>query len=79
MSNTAASEARPWEARSAARKPPWRHRSAHERVGREWQPRVPSPIDWDAVMFVPGTHLGITHHPTTVDNILYLLLERPLG
>lgn len=50
-----------------------------ERVGREWEPRVQSPIDWDGVMFVPGTHLGITHHPTTVDNILYLLLDRPLG
>lgn len=30
-------------------------------------------------MPVPGMHLGITHHPTTVDNILYLLLERPYG
>lgn len=79
MSNTAASEARPWEARSVARAQPSRHRAAHERVGREGQPRVPSPIDWDGVMFVPGKHLGITHHRTTVDNILNLLLERPLG
>ena len=58
-----------------------RESAAHgldERVGRAWQPRVQSPIDWDAVMFVPGTHLGITHHPVTVDNILYLLLERPI-
>ena len=50
-----------------------------ERAGNGWQPRVRSPIAWDGVTFVPGTHLGITHHPVTVDNILYLLLERPLG
>lgn len=49
-----------------------------ERAGRAWQPRVRSPIHWDGVTFVPGTHLGITHHPVTVDNILYLLLERPI-
>lgn len=49
-----------------------------ERAGQEeGQPRVQSPIRWDGVTFVPGTHLGITHHPVTVDNILYLLLERP--
>lgn len=49
-----------------------------ERVGQPWTPRVRSPLLWDGVTFVPGTHLGITHHPVTVDNILYLLLERPL-
>ena len=49
-----------------------------ERAGQDWQPRVRSPISWDGVTFVPGTHLDITHHPVTVDNILYLLLEPPL-
>ena len=49
-----------------------------ERAGQRWQPRLRSPIAWHGVTFVPGTHLGITHHPVTVDNILYLLLERPL-
>lgn len=50
-----------------------------ERAGQAWTPRVRSPLPWDGVTFVPGTHLGITHHPVTVDNILYLLLERPLA
>lgn len=49
-----------------------------ERAGNGWQPRIRTGIRWDGVTFVPGTHLGITHHPVTVDNILYLLLERPL-
>ena len=49
-----------------------------ERAGNGGQPRIRSPIAWDGVTFVPGTHLGITHHSVTVDSILHLLLERPL-
>ena len=48
-----------------------------ERVGAEWAPRVRSPIKWDSVMFVPGDHISITHHPVTTNNVLYLLLEQP--
>ncbi|MDJ0951213.1 MAG: hypothetical protein QNJ94_20065 [Alphaproteobacteria bacterium] len=50
-----------------------------ERVGADWVPRVHTPIKWDSVMFVPGDHMGITHHPVTINNILYLLLAQPRG
>jgi hypothetical protein len=50
-----------------------------ERAGAPWKARLRSPIAWDSVTFVPGTHLGITHHPVTVDNVLYLLLDQPLS
>jgi hypothetical protein len=48
-----------------------------ERVGREWQPRLVTPIDWNGVTFVVGDHLAVTRNPSFTDNILYRLLEAP--
>lgn len=48
-----------------------------ERVGRAWQPRLQSPVDWHSVLFVSGDHLGLMDHPGFVDNLLFLLLEQP--
>jgi len=48
-----------------------------ERVGREWTPKVQTPIDWDHVTFLFQDHLGLTRDPAFTDNLLYLLLEAP--
>ncbi len=48
-----------------------------ERVGRQWSPRVDSPIDWDRVFFLFSDHLGMTKDPAFTDNLLYILLEEP--
>ena len=48
-----------------------------ERQGQDWEPRVQTPIDWAQVQFIFSDHLGLTRDPTSQDNLLYLLLERP--
>ena len=48
-----------------------------ERVGGEWKPTVQSPINWEAVLFLPAEHRVITSHPVFEDNVLYWLLEDP--
>lgn len=48
-----------------------------ERRGNRWQPRVASPLSWQGVVFLPGDHLGLMESPGFVDNLLYLLLEKP--
>ncbi len=48
-----------------------------ERVGGEWSPRLVSPLQWDSVMFLPSSHMGLTRDPVFINNVLYLLLERP--
>jgi hypothetical protein len=48
-----------------------------ERMGREWSPRLESPIDWGQVHFLFTDHLGMTRDPAFTDNVLYLLLEAP--
>ena len=48
-----------------------------ERQGREWTPRLVSPIDWSQVMFLFSDHLAMTKDPVFTDNILYSLLEMP--
>ncbi|MEM8835478.1 MAG: hypothetical protein AAGD00_06635 [Planctomycetota bacterium] len=40
-------------------------------------PRVVTPIRWDAVTFIPTNHMGVTRHPTFINNVLYTLLEKP--
>ena len=50
-----------------------------ERVGGDWVPRLRSPIPWNSITFVPGDHIAITHHPVTLNNVLYLLLQEPRG
>lgn len=47
-----------------------------ERIGGDWQPRVVTPIRWDAVTFIPTAHMTLTRHPTFVNNVLYILLEK---
>ncbi len=48
-----------------------------ERVGREWTPRLDSPIRWSRTTFLFTDHLGLTHDPAFTDNLLYHLLEEP--
>ncbi len=48
-----------------------------ERVGGKWTPQLVSPLKWDSVFFLPANHLGLVHNPVFLDNLLYLLLERP--
>ena len=48
-----------------------------ERVGREWAPRLVTPLDLAAVLFLPEDHLGLTRSPVFRDNLLFWLLEAP--
>lgn len=48
-----------------------------ERVGREFTPRLESPIAWDRVQFLFTDHIGLTRDAAFVDNVLYMLLEDP--
>ena len=48
-----------------------------ERVGQEWGPRLVSPIDWSATMFISGKHRSLTSNHIFEDNVLYWLLEDP--
>ena len=48
-----------------------------ERLGAQWTPRLRSPIDFDATLFLPYEHLELTNNQTFRDNLLYWLLEEP--
>ena len=48
-----------------------------ERVGGEWSPRLISPIKWTNAFFIFTTHLELTKEPAFVDNLLFILLEKP--
>ena len=48
-----------------------------ERVGGKWGPKVNSPLQWDNVIFLQSSHLGMTKDPLCIKNILYILFERP--
>ncbi|MEO0513027.1 MAG: hypothetical protein AAF108_09050 [Planctomycetota bacterium] len=50
-----------------------------ERVGGGYAPYLRSPIDWTQIFFLHASHLGLTRDPAFVDNLLYLLLEKPRG
>lgn len=49
-----------------------------ERIGREWSPHLVTPIGWSQVNFFFKNHLGLTTDPGFTDNVLYLLLEKPM-
>ncbi|MEM8739178.1 MAG: hypothetical protein AAGG38_11980 [Planctomycetota bacterium] len=48
-----------------------------ERVGGQWSPFMPSPIEWSDINLLFVNHLGLTASPIFADNVLYLLLESP--
>lgn len=48
-----------------------------ERLAGPWQPTLVSPVAWEDVLFLPSRHLGLTKHPSFIDNVLYRLLEEP--
>ena len=50
-----------------------------ERPGQEWAPRLVTPLDLAAVLFLPEDHLGLTKSPVFRDNVLFWLLEAPRG
>lgn len=47
------------------------------RTGAEAGERLKSPIHWADANFIFADHIGMTHDPTFVDNVLHLLMERP--
>jgi len=49
-----------------------------ERQGGPYQVRLRSHIPWTSQTFLSDDHIGLTKNPHFSDNILYLLLERPL-
>jgi pimeloyl-ACP methyl ester carboxylesterase len=48
-----------------------------ERLGQDWKPKVVSPIDWSATLFIPSKHRLISSDAIFEDNVLYWLLEDP--
>ena len=50
-----------------------------ERVGNEWEPRLVTPLDFHAALFLPSGHLGVTRNEVFRDNVLFWLLEDPGG
>ncbi|MEF8796174.1 MAG: hypothetical protein V5A48_06965 [Salinivenus sp.] len=48
-----------------------------ERVGRDWQPTLRSPVDWSHATFLFEDHVEMTADPAFTDNLLYYLLVRP--
>jgi len=48
-----------------------------ERMGQEWSPVLESPIEFDDVMFLFTSHIGMTKDPAFTDNVLYRLLVEP--
>ncbi len=51
-----------------------------ERLGTgNFKAGLRSPIQWSQVHFLFADHLGVTSEPSFSDNVLYLLLESPLG
>jgi pimeloyl-ACP methyl ester carboxylesterase len=49
-----------------------------ERVGSNIKGRLRTPIKWANVLFLFSDHLGLTTDPVFTDNMLYMLLEKPL-
>jgi pimeloyl-ACP methyl ester carboxylesterase len=47
------------------------------RTAAEVGERLKSPIRWSNAHFIFSDHIGMTHDPAFVDNVLHLLLERP--
>jgi len=50
---------------------------ADERMDGAWSPRLRTPVAWCGVTFLFTDHLGMTRDAAFVDNVLFLLLERP--
>ena len=48
-----------------------------ERLAGDWSPTLRSPIQWEEVMFLFRSLLGLTKDPVFTDNLLYWLLEDP--
>ena len=48
-----------------------------ERMGGSWQPRLITPVDFRAILFLPDDHLGLTESEVFRDNVLFWLLEDP--
>jgi pimeloyl-ACP methyl ester carboxylesterase len=48
-----------------------------ERLAGGWSARLRSPIDWDSITFIRSNHMGLTRDPVFINNVLYLLLEKP--
>jgi hypothetical protein len=48
-----------------------------ERMGKDWQPWVRTPIRWDQVTFLSAGHLALTKDAAFTNNVLYILLEDP--
>lgn len=48
-----------------------------ERVGRDWELGLRSPVHWHRVQFLAEDHLGLTRSDAFTDNLLYLMLEDP--
>lgn len=48
-----------------------------ERVGGEWVPYLPTPIDFDEIIFLFNSHTGLTKDPIFTDNLLHRLLNQP--
>jgi pimeloyl-ACP methyl ester carboxylesterase len=48
-----------------------------ERVGRDWNRGLVTPIKFSNVMFLFSSHIGMTKDAAFADNVLYRLLEEP--
>ena len=48
-----------------------------EREQGDWGGRLDTPLKWDSLTFVNGSHLSILHHPSFLNRVLYLLLDDP--
>ena len=49
---------------------------ADERFGNEYESWIRTPIPWSGVTFLSDDHIGLTHNPHFVDNMLFVLLEQ---
>jgi hypothetical protein len=48
-----------------------------ERLSGDWSPNLMSPIHWTQATFIHTKEFTITNDPGFIDNLLYLLLEKP--
>lgn len=48
-----------------------------ERYGKDWDTKIITPIDWSNITFIFADHLALTKDPAFLDNLLYILLEKP--
>lgn len=48
-----------------------------ERAGGDWSPRLVSPIKWKHALMIFSQHREMTSAPAFVDNLLFILLEKP--